>query len=637
MMAVAEYTGALLSLVGFAWLAGYALERLFLHQRDLAELRALSRLVLGVSFWIAVGFFLSTIGWLNAMPLCGVAAAVAASALWARRVRRGEAGGRSGDGQRRTASAESWAGAALVCALLIPFYLLAMNPEVSWDADVYHLALPRLFLEHGGFRSVPMSIYSQWPLGGELLFALAMLAKDYVLAKLVHFSFGALTIFALALGCRAFHRGTSGTLAALLFLANPVVLGELHIAYVDLAYAFLFTSGFLFALQAAGAEGTPEAPSDKRPNGSSTANASWLLSGVCCGAIAGLKVTGIIATPAIAVIALPHLLAAKRNGTLTATLRRFSGCFVLPALALWLPWLIKAWFYTGNPIHPIGYSLLGGVDWSPDLAIQFSRWQESIGMGREPLDYLLLPLRVILQGGPEYARFDGAIGRVWIALLPLALVFGWRTRLARRALAVSGVYFVAWALSSQQMRFLIPILPLLSMAGAAVIVDLFERFGGSRAGWLRLAGVAAFALAIAALHRDTMARGLKVATRIPYEVSSSEAASVVPGVFRFVEDNLSENAVLLFINYNRGFFCPREYVADSFFEASQTADWLRAAGTIDELRGLLRERRISHILFENRKWGIRYPAALRELLRSRAHVDRIYQSADGRLVLFELR
>ena len=624
MTVVAQYTPLLLLLLGLVWLPGYALERWLHREGDLGGLCALARLVLGVGFWIAIAFSLAAVGWLRPVALYGVAASAAGGALWARRIR-GRGASAINGGHYRPPLAATWAGSALVCALLAPFYLLTMSPEVSWDADVYHLTLPRLFLEHGGFRPVPMSIYSQWPLGTELLFALAMLVKDFVLAKLVHFCFGVLTIFALALGCHTFHRGASGTMAALFFLANPVVLTELHIAYVDLAYAFFFTAAFLFALNAAAAEGDPACD----PMG------SWLLSGLCCGAVAGLKVTGILAAPAIGVLVIPQLLAAKGNGTLAAKVRRFAACFGVPVLVLWLPWLAKAWFYTGNPIHPLGYALFGGVDWSPTLAIQFARWQESIGMGRGVLDYALLPLRVILQGGADYAHFDGAIGRFWIVLLPLTLVCGWKARLVRSALAVSGVYFVAWAFSSQQMRFLIPILPLLAMAGATTVVDLFERLGASRGQWLRRITVLAFGLGIATLYRGTMARGLEVAWRTEGEVRA-QAAAVVPGVFRFIGNTLPRDAVLLFINSNRGFFCPREYRADSFFQASQVADWLRAAGTVVELRALLQEGEITHILFDDRKWGIRYPKVLSELLRNTQQVDRIYESANGRLVLYEL-
>jgi hypothetical protein len=155
---------------------------------------------------------------------------------------------------------------AALAALLAPLALLALTPTVSWDAGAYHLTLPRLYLEHGGFREVPLNVYSYWPQGVQLLYALALAVQDHVLAKLLHFAFGVATLWALAAGCRTFHRPASGALAAILFLANGVVAFELRVAYVDLAHAFLLLAGLLFMLQAL----------ERDPR------VLWL-SGLCCG------------------------------------------------------------------------------------------------------------------------------------------------------------------------------------------------------------------------------------------------------------------------------------------------------------------------------------------------------------------
>ena len=99
-----------------------------------------------------------------------------------------------------------------------------------------------------------------------------------------------------------------------------VVLFELQIAYVDLVYAFFFTCAFLFAHRALTlpdpARRDPPRNRERNPerNPERDSQAAWLLSGLCCGLIAGLKVTGILAPPAIAAIALPSLLSARRRG-----------------------------------------------------------------------------------------------------------------------------------------------------------------------------------------------------------------------------------------------------------------------------------------------------------------------------------
>ena len=77
---------------------------------------------------------------------------------------------------------------------VLPLLLIALGPTRSWDAEVYHLSIPKLYVENGGFRNVDMSVYSHWPLGTELVFAAALILQDFITAKLVHFGFGLLTV-----------------------------------------------------------------------------------------------------------------------------------------------------------------------------------------------------------------------------------------------------------------------------------------------------------------------------------------------------------------------------------------------------------------------------------------------------------
>ena len=104
-------------------------------------------------------------------------------------------------------------------------------------------------------------------------------------------------------------------------------------------------------------------------------------------------------------------------------------------------------------------------------------------------------------------------------------------------------------------------------------------------------------------------------------------------VFGAIDQRLPADARLLFVNINRGFFCRREYIADSFFEASQTAAMLRDLARRGDLRAGLRELGITHVLIENRSRGLDYPRQFLELLT----VSRtVYRSPDGRFTVIAL-
>jgi hypothetical protein len=568
---------ALGSLAAAFGLGGYALERACFRHAPLGHLRALARMVLGVLAWMAGLFGLAALGLLSATSvLAGALLCLACAGLARARFGGAPAGEATG------------AGFALAAAIFTaPLLVLALRADVSWDASAYHLTLPKHWLAAGGFAPLPLSVYSHWPLATELLYAAAMAVQDYTLAKALHWAFGLATLWALYLGAKQFHRSESGWLAAPLVLANPVFVFELGVAYVDLAYAFFSTAGLLFAVQWRTSE--------------TGSRASLWLTGLCCGGLAGLKVTGIVGAAAIALLAVPRIASRLRTGEGAGALR--------DALALGVP-----------------VALLWG--WSPALSEQLQAWLWSIGMGREPLDYALLPLRVITSGGPTYDHFAGRIGWQWLGLVPLAVAFG-RGALARSALALSALYFVFWAAGSQQMRFLVPLLGPLGLASGVAISELAARSPSPRA---RRTLVAAAVVAGALLSGYTARLPLERAWQAVREESPDPRSDAD----RFVA-TLPTDARLLLLNTNQAFFLEREYLADSFFEASQIADWLARATDAQGVRTLLRGRGVTHVLVARPSRGIEWPAGLTALLADRERLAPRFRSRDGRFELFELR
>jgi hypothetical protein len=558
-------------------------------------------------------FALAAAGALRPLALAALALAFAVAAAWARH--------RFGGARGEPLDAGVLAAVALATA---PFWLAALGYQVGGDAVTYHLSLPKRYLAAGGFTDVPISVYAIWPHATELLFALAMEMRDYTLAVALHTAFGALSLYAAFAACRAAGRPAAGWIAAPLALANPVFLFELGVAYVDLAYAFFFTAGVVFVARALRTR-----PAD---------SGALALAGVCGGALAGIKLTGALGAAAIAAPALPRAVALLRGGESRRT-ALLAACFAAPAAALALPWLIRSAVATGNPVHPFLYGVFGGPDWSDALAAQFARWQRGIGMGRAPIDYALLPVRVLLEGGPDYAHFGGRMGPHWLALVPLACALGWREPLVRAALGASAVYFAAWALGSQQMRFLIPLVPVLALACAFALDAAIDRFAtrdGARRG-LRVAfAVLALSFAISGA-RAHYAQALAVLPTLRSDAATRRAAAVDP-VFRWVDAELPRDARVLMLDTNQTFFLERDALADSFFEASQLADWLRDARSPDEVRARLTARGVTHVLRDRRHdWGIAWPPALQALLSDESHVKLRYRSPDGRVEVFELR
>jgi hypothetical protein len=395
-------------------------------------------------------------------------------------------------------------------------------------------------------------------------------------------------------------KGPSAHLALLpagLFLASPLVLEEMRIAYVELMLAFFLTAGVLFAVAAL------------RRGGRSGGRALLVLAGVCGGVVAGLKVSGFLSAAALGSV----LWAVwwRRRGLRAAM--GAAGLFAAPAAALALPWAIRCAVETGNPVYPFLHRWLGGPHWDTTLAAQFSTWQQGIGMGRAPLDYLLLLPRLFLQGGTGYARFDGDLGKYWLAVVPLAAVLALRRRLplsGQLGLGVAGLSFLLWALSSQQARFLVPVLPLLALAGGQSLLLLTR--GMRRRGWA-IAVTVLVCGGVAWSHGTLTMPAVRALALYARHSPTQILESAIPPVFETVKTELPPGAQLLLVHTNQGFFCPREFVADSFFEASQISRWLQAEEAM-EVHRRLTAAGITHVLVGRRPRGATYPAVLGRLL-----------------------
>jgi hypothetical protein len=201
---------------------------------------------------------------------------------------------------------------------------------------------------------------------------------------------------------------------------------------------------------------------------------------------------------------------------------------------------------------------------------------------------------------------------------------------------VAAIWFVLWAATSQQMRFLIPVLPLLALATAVGAHRIAERHLPRAARtWLPRG----FALLLIALLPVANARFLQQApSLLPALWAHGDELRLhsTDEVFAVIDQRLPPDARLLFVNINRGFFCRREYFADSFFEASQTVEMLhRLAQQGGGVRQGLRELGVTHVLIENRSRGLDYPKEFVDLL-SAPGSRTIYQSPDGKLTLIAL-
>ena len=342
----------------------------------------------------------------------------------------------------------------------------ALAPEKEYDALWYHLWLPKLWLQHGHPVDVVSEYVSLYPLTWELLYGDAMALGGVVAAKLLHFACLPLVAAATWQLTRRFFDGVSPWLAAALVVTAPTVLWEATTAYVDLALALYVTLG-VYALLVHVQSG--EAMS-----------AGWFrLAALCFGLAATIKHLGLVVVALVAVGLLVHATFAppKRRQALEAVL------LVVVALVLASPWYWRAWSASGNPFFPELFALFGARPperWDAITEAGLAGFKSQFGFGRSLRSILLLPWTVTQHA----ASFRGSIGPLFLLAAPCVLVFVPGTRLKTRAATLWLVYLflgyvVVWAcpVSSFQLRFLVPIVPVMAVLAAVGLTRFFRRSG----------------------------------------------------------------------------------------------------------------------------------------------------------------
>jgi hypothetical protein len=336
--------------------------------------------------------------------------------------------------------------AALPLAIMLPVVLLnltwAVAPEIQFDANNYHLAVPRIYLENGSFIDLPYSFHSYTSHLAEMLFAFPMALQGQTAAKLLSFA------LSLVAGCCVFSLGKEafdtriGSWATAYFCTTPIVSWLAGTAYTDHIIAMFLTAAVLAFVKWR-----------KNP-----ASAGWLyISSLLASLAIACKINTAFGLVAIMAVACWNI---RRVGF------RRAGLIVLITSAVVLPWYALTYHWTGNPVIPYLNGFFKSPLWAPVNQITNSN---EFGIGTSRGSIIRLPFRYTF----NTERFGEASprGSAGVALLiafPFSLILLWREkRIAGLLIGTFAIYFLAWAYTFQYSRYFVPILPVVCVLAAA--------------------------------------------------------------------------------------------------------------------------------------------------------------------------
>src|SRR5574341_390379 len=343
-------------------------------------------------------------------------------------------------------------------ALLALTVSLAFAPPTEWDALMYHLAGPRLYIEAGRIYSFPDLPYLGFPFLPEMLYLWLMLLGRAQAAALLHAVFGLLALGLVIGAAGRLGRPSAGWLAALILLLGTEFWDEFHYAYTDLALTAFICAAFLFLA-------TCQPATDRGDR-----LALW--AGLFTGLAMGVKYSA--AAPAVGLGVLTLWLARRRG---VAGMLRAGAILTAASLIVFLPWAIKNVLMVGNPVAPLLFDTMGF-----DSVHQSDYMKLGTGIGPQAL---LAPLESTLLGQTLLSRFNATPGPLLVGLLPLAAVAWAQRREVERQFMVRAVIallpaYAIWlygAMSAADLvsiRLLYPVFPLIALLGGLGLEGLRE-------------------------------------------------------------------------------------------------------------------------------------------------------------------
>jgi len=502
-----------------------------------------------------------------------------------------------------------WKPCAIGILILILGYIVTLCclPPISKDALTHHLAVPKLYLKHGGVYEIPFMLFSYYPMNIDILYFISLYFGNDILPKYIHFVFALLTVIWIYVYIKRKVGDRYAIIGAILFLYTPIIVKLSTTVYVDLGLIFFSTGSLLFFLQWVEKDFSIK---------------YLLLSAIFCGLAMGTKYNGLV-TACLLVLFIPFSFSRLAGpGRLAGILKPlgYTLLFLLISMAVFSPWMVRNYVWKKNPIYPLcdrWFQSAAGQEKEDRVGIR-ANTGGSVGLftkrrivyGETGWEMALLPIRVFFQGedgDPQY--FDGRLNP-FLLILPLFAFAGSKrdpplVRYEKWALLAFAVLYFAIVLFTREMRirYIAPIIPPLVILSAFGVRNLARKISELRfhrmrtMGWGLLSGGLLFFMG----------------WNVPYLVSYFKALDPVPYLTdeirreEYLVRHVAEYPALQYINGklplqsrtfflflgNRGYYCDRPYILDRGVGFYQI---IKNSTRPEQVVSRLRENGISHLL-----------------------------------------
>ena len=514
-------------------------------------------------------------------------------------------------------------GIALIAAVVV----LSSVPPVSRDALTHHLAIPKLYLKHGGMYEIPSLVFSYYPMNLDLLYMVSLFLGNDIIPKFIHFAFALLTAWLIYGYLKKRTNQVYALAGVLFFLSIPVIVKLSITAYVDLGLVFFSTAALTYFFK-------------------------WLeksfklkyliISALWCGFALGTKYNGLILLFLLtlfvpfgylrvtqAVAATNHLSNANMGNASKTTILAlwYATAFMLITMAIFSPWAIRNYIWTSNPIYPLydkwfrhaaaGHRRQATEDLDHHTYHFSGRTRGAINpfvvrkiiYQESGWQIATVPIRIFFQGRDDTPKyFDGKLNPYLLFLPLFAFIFNRKentfVKREQKFLIVFAVLFLLLAFFQRDLRirYIAPIIPPLVILSIFGLKNILCAINIKWSGYVPkvgtgavIAGVSLLVCLNAVYIRQQFQRiepfsylSGKVGREAYIEKKRPEFAAI-----QFANATLAEEAKIfcLFLG-NRSYYSEREMVfGDYYFE-----EFVKTADSAQSIVAEFKKRGITHVL-----------------------------------------
>jgi hypothetical protein len=497
---------------------------------------------------------------------------------------------------------------ATIVVFVCSEFILNLTPPISRDALVHHLAIPKLWLRHGGFYETPWANYSYYPMNINLLYLVCLYFKNDIAPKFIHLAFGLGTGWLIYLYLKKKYDLNWALLGFVIFITTPIVIWLSTSAYIDLGMTFFTTASVLAFIRWRDLE---------------YRQYKWLfISSLCMGIAIGSKYNALIALLILNTIL---MLSYVRDTNRQMAALKYGILFFTIAALIASPWYLKNYLLTENPFYPLFKSLFKSLSHKPVQEVVHGQAIEKIGRigffkmrevlyGETFWDTLLIPLRMFFQGEDNsYQYFQGVLNPVLIVFSPFVLLNKKykRDKLLFASFSVLFI-FMAYFLTEKQVRYILPVLPFLAIIAVMGIKDLddilkqgsnftFLRFQGNFGNMARIvlfAGVAT----LFTFNFIYLKNRMNKIKPFPYVLRQETRGDFLrrnlldyPAV-EYINMNLPDDAkILTMFLGRRGYYIERPYKNESSFGMNTIKHMVKSATSEESFLKYVRSMDVTHI------------------------------------------